>query len=203
MSGYHHSHKENVIAILTGTFVVAQGVFFLQQAHLLTGGTTGLALLLSQFVDLSFGQLYFLLNTPFYLMAWFRMSRAFAITSIISGGLVSVITDHMHYVLEISRLEPLYCAMIGGLLMGLGMLILFRHQTSLGGFNVLVLYLQEKFGWSAGKLQMGIDLCILIASYFLVSPMILALSVLGAVMLNLVLAMNHKPGRYSGSAIAG
>lgn len=202
MSGYHHSLKENIIAILTGTFIVSQGIFFLQQADLLTGGTTGLALLLSQFVDLSFGQLYFLLNTPFYLMAWFRMGKTFAVTSIISGGLVSMITDNLHHVLEISRLEPLYCAVIGGLLMGLGMLILFRHQTSLGGFNVLVLYLQEKFGLSAGKLQMGIDTCILTASFFLVTPTVLVLSVLGAVVLNLVLAMNHKPGRYSSQAVA-
>lgn len=201
MSGYQHSLKENIIAILTGTFIVSQGVFFLQQANLLTGGTAGLALLVSQLVDLSFGQLYFLLNTPFYLMAWFRMGKGFAITSVISGGLVSVITDNLHYVLEISRLEPLYCAVIGGLLMGLGMLILFRHQTSLGGFNVLVLYLQEKFGLSAGKLQMGIDVCILVASFFLASPMILILSVIGVIMLNLVLAMNHKPGRYSGNAV--
>ncbi|KLV05965.1 membrane protein [Photobacterium aquae] len=199
MSGIPHSHKENLIAILTGTFVVSQGVFFLQQANLLTGGTTGLALLLSQFVDLSFGQLYFMANTPFYLMAWFRMGRSFALTSILSGGLVSIITDNLHHVLEISRLEPLYCAVIGGILMGLGMLILFRHKTSLGGFNVLVLYLQEKFGWSAGKLQMGIDLTILTASFFLVSPMILLYSVIGAFMLNLVLAMNHKPGRYVGN----
>ena len=199
MSGIPHSHKENLIAILTGTFVVSQGVFFLQQANLLTGGTTGLALLLSQFVDLSFGQLYFMANTPFYLMAWFRMGRSFALTSILSGALVSIITDNLHHVLEISRLEPLYCAVIGGILMGLGMLILFRHKTSLGGFNVLVLYLQEKFGWSAGKLQMGIDLTILTASFFLVSPMILLYSVIGAFMLNLVLAMNHKPGRYVGN----
>ncbi|WP_299015843.1 YitT family protein [uncultured Photobacterium sp.] len=201
MSGYHHSLKENIIAILTGTFIVSQGVFFLQQADLLTGGTTGLALLLSQFVDLTFGQLYFLLNTPFYLMAWFRMGKRFAVTSIISGGMVSIITDNLYRVLEISRLEPLYCAVIGGLLMGLGMLILFRHQTSLGGFNVLVLFLQDKFGLSAGKLQMGIDISILIASFFLVSPETLGLSIIGAIMLNLVLAMNHKPGRYSGQAI--
>ncbi|PSW03971.1 hypothetical protein C9J01_28605 [Photobacterium rosenbergii] len=198
LSGYHHSLKENIIAILTGTFIVAQGVFFLQQADLLTGGTTGLALLVSQFVDLSFGQLYFMMNCPFYLMAWFRMGKSFAITSVISGGLVSIITDNLHHVLEISRLEPLYCALIGGLLMGLGMLILFRHKTSLGGFNVLVLFLQEKMGWSAGKLQMGIDITILVASFFLVSPMVLLFSVIGAFMLNLVLAMNHKPGRYSG-----
>ncbi|PSW02101.1 YitT family protein [Photobacterium lipolyticum] len=200
MSGNKHSLNENIIAILTGTFIVAQGVFFLQQADLLTGGTTGLALLLSQVVDVSFGKLYFLMNTPFYLMAWFRMGRQFAITSIISGGLVSIITDNLHHVLEISRLDPIYCAVIGGLLMGLGMLILFRHRTSLGGFNVLVLYCQEKFGIAAGKMQMCIDICILVCSFFFVTPVILILSVLGAIVLNLVLAMNHKPGRYNNLA---
>ncbi|MBV1840594.1 MULTISPECIES: YitT family protein [Photobacterium] len=199
MSGYTHSLKENIIAILTGTFIVSQGVFFLQQANLLTGGTTGLALLLSHFVDLTFGQLYFMMNMPFYLMAWFRMGKSFAISSVVAGGLVSVMTDNLYQVVEISRLDPLYCAVIGGLLMGLGMLILFRHKTSLGGFNVLVLYLQEKMGWSAGKLQMGIDFAILTASFFLVSPTVLMYSVIGAFMLNLVLAMNHKPGRYSGN----
>ncbi|QUJ68156.1 YitT family protein [Photobacterium sp. GJ3] len=192
-----HSRKENLIAILTGTFIVAQGVFFLQQAQLLTGGTTGLALLLTHFVDFSFGQLYFVMNIPFYIMAWFRMNRSFALTSICCGGLVSLITDNLHRVVEISHFDPVYCAVIGGLLMGLGMLILFRHNTSLGGFNVLVLFLQEKFGISAGKLQMGIDISILVGSFFLMTPTILMLSLLGAVMLNLVLAMNHKPGRYN------
>ncbi|MBP2699055.1 YitT family protein [Photobacterium lucens] len=197
MSSSKHPLHENLIAILTGTFIVAQGIFFLQQSQLLTGGTTGLALLLAHFVDISFGKLYFLMNCPFYLMAWFRMGRSFAITSILSGALVSLMVDNMHYVLTISWLNPVYCAVIGGLLMGLGMLILFRHHTSLGGFNVLVLFIQDKFGISAGKIQMSIDISILVASFFFVSPTILLLSILGAVMLNLVLAMNYKPGRYN------
>ncbi|MFA0675850.1 YitT family protein, partial [Vibrio sp. 10N.222.51.A6] len=53
-----HSRKEDWVAILTGTFLVALGVFFLQSANLLTGGTTGLALLLSQFLPVTFGILY-------------------------------------------------------------------------------------------------------------------------------------------------
>ncbi len=81
--------------------------------------------------------------------------------------------------------------------MGLGMLILFRHRSSLGGFNVLCLYIQDKFGVSVGKSQMAIDATILFASFFFVSPTTIVLSILGAFALNLVLAMNHKPHRYS------
>nr|WP_086939025.1 YitT family protein [Thaumasiovibrio occultus] len=202
MNTRKHSIIEDAIAILSATFIVAQGVFFLQQGGLLTGGTTGLALLASQFVGLSFGTLYFLFNCPFYLMAWFRMGKSFAITSLISGGLVSIMADHIPLFFSIESLQPLYCAIIGGLLMGVGMLMLFRHQTSLGGFNVLCLFCQEKFGISAGKMQMGIDCTILIASFFMLTPVMLMYSVIGAVMLNMVLTMNHKPGRYSSEKAA-
>ncbi|GAA5646421.1 hypothetical protein Vpro01_02181 [Vibrio proteolyticus] len=192
-----HSRKEDWIAILTGTFLVAQGVFFLQQAQLLTGGTTGLALLVSQFVPWTFGTLYFLANSPFYLLAWKRFGARFAINSAMSGALVSIFADHLYLVISLERINELYCAIAGGLLMGLGMLILFRHRSSLGGFNVLCLFIQDKFGVSVGKSQMVIDAMILIASCFFVTPETIGLSILGAIALNLVLAMNHKPTRYS------
>lgn len=192
-----HSRKEDWIAILTGTFLVAQGVFFLQSASLLTGGTTGLALLASQFVSLSFGTLYFVANCPFYLLAWKRFGSRFAFNSAISGALVSILADHLYLVISLDSVNEVYCAIAGGLLMGLGMLILFRHRSSLGGFNVLCLFIQDKFGISVGKSQLAIDFCILVASFFFVSPEVIALSILGAIALNLVLAMNHKPTRYT------
>lgn len=61
---------------------------------------------------------------------------------LLTGGTAGVGFEHLH---------PAATAVIGGLLMGTGMLILFRHKASLGGFNVLVLYLQEKYGWRAGR----------------------------------------------------
>lgn len=192
-----HSRKEDWIAILTATFLVAQGIFFLQSANLLTGGTTGLALLVSQFVPVSFGVLYFLANSPFYLLAWRRFGARFAFNSAVSGALVSIFADHLYLVIKLDTVNTIYCAVAGGVLMGLGMLILFRHRSSLGGFNVLCLFIQDKFGISVGKSQLAIDLSILFASFFFVSPQVIGLSVLGAIMLNLVLAMNHKPTRYT------
>ncbi|NOH84613.1 YitT family protein [Vibrio sp. 03-59-1] len=192
-----HSRKEDWMAILTGTFLVAQGVFFLQAANLLTGGTTGLALLLTQFIPLSFGILYFVANCPFYILAWRRFGHRFAINSAISGALVSVFADHLYLVISLDTMNIIYCAIAGGLLMGLGMLILFRHRSSLGGFNVLCLVIQDKFGISVGKTQLAIDCCILFTSCFFVAPEVIAVSVLGAVALNVVLAMNHKPTRYT------
>jgi uncharacterized membrane-anchored protein YitT (DUF2179 family) len=77
------------------------------------------------------------------------------------------------------------------------MLMLFRHHASLGGLNVLVLWLQERRGWRAGHVQMAVDVCILLAAWPWLSPQQLALSVMGAVALNLTLALNHRQGRYA------
>ncbi|TOK98129.1 YitT family protein, partial [Vibrio parahaemolyticus] len=145
----------------------------------------------------TFGVLYFLANCPFYLLAWKRFGRHFAINSAISGALVSIFADHLYLLISLESVNEIYCAVAGGLLMGLGMLILFRHRSSLGGFNVLCLFIQDKFGISVGKSQMAIDACILFASFFFVTPEVIGLSILGAFALNVVLAMNHKPHRYS------
>ena len=81
-------------------------------------------------------------------------------------------------------------------LMGVGLLMLFRHRASLGGFNILCVYLQERFGWRAGLVQLGLDALILLLSLALVEPRAWLLSLLGTVVLNLTLAVNHRPGRY-------
>lgn len=192
-----HSRKEDWIAIFTGTFIVSQGLFFLKAANLITGGTAGLALLLTHIFPWSFGVLYFFVNVPFYLLAWKRFGVKFSVNTAISCGLVSLFTDHLSHFIAIEHINEIYCALAGGLLIGLGMLILFRHRSSLGGFNVLCLFIQDKFGISVGKTQLVLDCAIVVTSLFYLTPLIIALSVCGAVVLNVVLAMNHKPSRYS------
>jgi uncharacterized membrane-anchored protein YitT (DUF2179 family) len=86
----------------------------------------------------------------------------------------------------------------GNLLAGTGLLILFRHGASLGGFNVFALLTQEKLGWRAGYVQMILDVAVVLSSFLVVAPDVVALSALGAVVLNIVLAFNHRPGRYMG-----
>jgi uncharacterized membrane-anchored protein YitT (DUF2179 family) len=82
-------------------------------------------------------------------------------------------------------------------MIGTGFIILFRHRASLGGLNAVVLWLQERFGWRAGKVQLLLDATILLASLPWVDVQRLMLSVLGAAAMNFALAVNHKPGRYT------
>jgi uncharacterized membrane-anchored protein YitT (DUF2179 family) len=191
-----HNLFDDAQALLTGPLVVAIGLVFLKQAGLLTGGTTGLAFLLHYFAGTNFGVTLFLINIPFYALAWWRMGKVFTFKTMLSVALLGFFTETLPQVLTLTWINPYFAGVAGGLLFGIGILILFRHRASLGGLNILVLYLQERYGWRAGKVQMGLDLCILAAGTLRLPLPLLAASVLGAILLNLVLTVNHRPERY-------
>jgi uncharacterized membrane-anchored protein YitT (DUF2179 family) len=194
-----HSLVEDVLAILTAAAFVSLGSGLLAHARLLTGGTFGVALLLTRFTPLTFGQLYTLLNLPFFWLGVRQMGWRFTLKTFAAIGLVSLGADALGRVIRFAELQPAYAAVMGGLLVGVGLLILFRHQASLGGLNILAIWLQERRVVRAGAFQMAVDSLIVVASFFVVTPLALALSVLGAVAMNLVLAVNHRPGRYLGA----
>ncbi|USD66920.1 YitT family protein [Vibrio sp. SCSIO 43136] len=191
-----HNLKENLLALVLGCALVSLGVTFFNQIGLLTGGTAGLAIFLSKVSSFSFGQIFFVLNLPFYWLSVTRMGWRFTVNTFVAVALVSVAVDHLHHVIQLSNIHPLYAALLGGGLIGTGMLVIFRHKMSLGGFNILALYLQERFGIRAGKVQMALDCSIVVLSLLIVDVWLIALSIAGAIMTNLILAMNHKPGRY-------
>ena len=191
-----HRAYEDIQALITGTLFVALGVLMFGHTGLLTGGTAGVAFLLHYATGWNFGVVFFIINLPFYGLAYQRMGRAFTLKTFAAVALLATLTNLLPTLLHFDRLNPVLTAVLGGLLMGTGMLILFRHRASLGGFNVLVLYLQERFGWRAGKIQMALDCTIVLCSFAVVDWTHSALSVLGAVVLNQTLATNHRAGRY-------
>ncbi|OYU41946.1 MAG: hypothetical protein CFE44_26855, partial [Burkholderiales bacterium PBB4] len=111
--------------------------------------------------------------------------------------LLSAMTEWSPRLFAIDRLHPAYAAVLGGLLLGSVCLFLARHRASLGGATIVSLYLQQSRGWRAGKVQMGIDCTIVLLALTVIEPSRVAYSVLAAVVMNLFIAVNHKPGRYA------
>ncbi|CAK7258825.1 MULTISPECIES: YitT family protein [unclassified Shinella] len=193
-----HSAYEDAIAIIVGTMFMALGVVIYTKAVLLAGSTAGLALLLQYASGIGFWWLFFAINLPFYVLAVRKLGWAFTLRTFAAVTLVSIFTRLTSELVSFSHLDPLYAAVMGGALSGTGLLILFRHRTGLGGINVLAIYLQDRFGIRAGYFQLAVDLAILAAAVFVIPLDRLALSVLGAVVVNMTLAINHRPGRYLG-----
>lgn len=194
-----HSVLEDFLGIITGTFTVSLGLFLLKASGAVTGGTAGLALLLSYLGSLPFSVLFFAVNIPFFALAVWKKGWDFTLRTIAAVALVSGLSYLHPVALGELTLDPLYAALGGNLLAGVGLLILFRHNASLGGFNILALILQERLGWRAGYVQMALDTTVILAAFAVVAPAGVLLSALGAVLLNLVLALNHRPGRYLGT----
>ena len=193
-----HSALEDVQALVTGVLFVALGVAMFKHAGLLTGGTAGIAFLVHYATGWRFGLVFFLVNLPFVWLALRQMGLRFTLKTFAAVGLLSLVTEALPAWLGFDRLAAAYAAVMGGLAIGAGLLMLFRHQASLGGINVLALWLQARRGWRAGGVQFAVDVAILLAAFVLLTPLQAALSLLGAIALNLVVAVNHRPGRYLG-----
>lgn len=191
-----HSRAEDAMALLVGTLLIAFGLLLVRAGGVMTGGTAGIALYLHYAFDYAFGTTFFLINLPFYYLAYKRMGWVFTLKTFVAIGLVSLFSDHLQGLITLQHIQPLFAAVIGNIILGVGFLVLFRHRASLGGLNILALFLQARFGWRAGLLQMGADIMILLLSLTIVPLPILAISVVGAVLINLIIALNHRSGRY-------
>jgi len=193
-----HTLFDDLQGILTGTLVLSIGLAYLKSAELLTGGTAGVAFLVHYTTGWNFGLSLFIINIPFYILGVIRRGWLFTFKTLVSVSLVGLFTELTPAVLLIEFIDPVFAAIGGGLLIGTGMLIVFRHNASLGGFNILALVLQDRYGISAGKTLMLCDSLVVAAGLFLMPIWLLIISILGAVLISFVISVNHKPGRYNG-----
>lgn len=195
-SSERHSVLDDAQGLAAGSMLASLGVLLLSTGGLLTGGTAGIAFLLHYATGVAFGVIFFLINLPFYYLALKRFGLTFTLKTFTAVTLTSLLTEALPRYIDLADIDPLIAALFGGLLVGTGMLALFRHQASLGGFGILALFLQDRFGWRAGLVQLGFDAVVLAFSFFVASPLIIACSVAGAVVLNITLAFNHRRDRY-------
>ncbi len=193
-----HSLFDDAQGFLIGTVLSALGLALISAGGLMTSGTAGIAFLLHYLTGWGVGLMFFLINLPFFALAFWRMSPVFAAKSLVSVALLGLMVDWQPRVIHFIDVEPFYAAIAGGLLLGMGVLAFVRHGSSLGGINILAVYLQKRHGWRAGRLQMAVDVLIVIAACLLLEPGQVLYSMLGAALLGAVLAINHKPGRYRG-----
>jgi uncharacterized membrane-anchored protein YitT (DUF2179 family) len=122
----------------------------------------------------------------------------FTVRTFIAVGLLSLYTEWLPTLVTLESLNRLFAAVMGGFLVGVGLLILIRHKASLGGTSIVAVYLQQRRGWRAGYVQGTTDVLILGVGIFVRDPLSVGLAIVGALALNLVIAVNHRTGRYMG-----
>ncbi len=187
------THTHRWLSILEGCLLVALGIHLLNASNLLISGTAGMGLLLQQVSGLSFPQLFFLLNIPFYLLSLRCMGREFTLRTFASVSILTVLSELMRHWFDFSISEPLLAAVLGGMLIGFGLIILFRHQASLGGLNILSIYLERRFGIHASKTTLVADIMIVILAFWLFEPLQVLCSLVAFLFMGSVVGRYHRP----------
>lgn len=191
-----HSLLDDVQGMSLGIFLAAVGLNILTTVGLITGQTAGIAVIISYLSGYSFGVVFFAVNLPFYVLAWKRLGVTFTIKSLISVTLLSVLSEIIPLGMVFSYIDPLLGALTFGALLGVALLVLFRHNGSLGGLGVVALLIQDTTGFRAGYVQLIFDALIFGLAFFLFDPLLVFYSLVGAVVLNLIIAINHRRDRY-------
>lgn len=193
-----HSHAEDVQGMVLATLVASLGLAIFAKGGLMIGGMAGLAFLIHYTAGWNFGLVFVLVNLPFYWVAVRRMGWEFTLKTFAAVTACGLLTDLLPRWADFAHIAPLYSALVGGALAGLGILFFIRHRASLGGIGILAVYLQRTRGWSAGKVQMSFDAMLMLVAFSVLTPTQVMYSAIGAVVLSLVLMFNHRPGRYMG-----
>jgi uncharacterized membrane-anchored protein YitT (DUF2179 family) len=191
-----HSLLDNLQGQASGVLMTSFAVVILKSAGLVTGQTAGLSLLLSYATGYSFGVVFFVVNIPFYAFALQRMGWRFTVRSLVSATLISVLADFAPNVVTFAEVNIWAAALLGGCTAAMGLIALFRHGASAGGLGILALYVQDKTGFRAGWLQLIVDAMIFIASAFFLDSWAVAASFLGAAVVNVLIAFNHRKDWY-------
>ncbi len=133
--------------------------------HIGFGGVTGLAQIANRFVEaLPIGGVVIVLNIPLFLLGWRLLGGRVLVSSLYAMACSSLMIDVLNGLFTFEPMEPMLAAVIGGVLLGVGLGLVFLQSATTGGTDLLARLLKLKFGWlPMGKLLLCIDLVVIVA----------------------------------------
>jgi uncharacterized membrane-anchored protein YitT (DUF2179 family) len=191
-----HSLLEDAQGIAFGIVMAALGIHILTHMGFATGQTTGLAILLAYTSQLPFPLVYFAVNLPFLLLGWWGLGWRFAVKTLITIAALSLLITLLPQWMELGTIHPAFAAILFGILFGIAALAVVRHGGSFGGFSIVAILMQNRWGIQAGYVQLAFDIIIFALAALILDPAMLAYSFLGAATFSLFLAINHRRDRY-------
>ena len=198
MKSQRHSIFDDLFGLLSGSILFSVGLSILHSSGVITGGAAGLALLISNNTGAQVGTIYLLIGIPFFFLALWKKGWRFTLRSTLNVAFVSYLTNQMPKIFVLQVQNKFVATIIANVLLGVGMIVIFRHFSSLGGFNVIALLAQERLNIKAGYVQLGLDAVVLLIGLTSYSPQIVLISLVGDAILNMCLAINHRSDRYVG-----
>ncbi len=164
--------KEIFWAILRKMFFLTLGPFiaafalevFLVPNNIIDGGIVGISIILSYLTKLNLGLLIFVINIPFFLLAFSKIGKKFVIQTFYAIGMLSLFLNMFSMYNHPVSNDLLLSTVFGGIVLGTGVGLVLKNEGSLDGTEIMSLVLSKKFGFSVGEWIMTFNIFIYGAS---------------------------------------
>ncbi|SFI08720.1 YitT family protein [Selenomonas caprae] len=141
---------------------------FLVPSHLLTGGATGIAIIVYYLAQLPIGLQTFAYNLPLLAAAWKTLGRGYTFDVIIGTAIFSFCLDFTRFLNAYAPVNDIMLAAIfGGVFNGIGYGLVFRMNGSTGGFDIIGAIVKKYYSLNMGGVIFGFNCVIMLVAGFL------------------------------------
>lgn len=137
---------KNIIWYFIGCLIFSLAVtLFVSPNEISPGGLTGISTALNYLFGLPTGITLFLLNVPILIIGFLKFGGYFIIKTAIATSILSFTLTITDSILSGFEIDKILAAVFGGILMGLGLSIVFRHGATTGGIDIIAKLINMKF----------------------------------------------------------
>ena len=157
------------LGITVGCLIASCSInLFLVPSHLLTGGATGIAIIVYYLAQLPIGLQPFLYNIPLLMAAWKTLGHGYTVDVIIGTGIFSLCLDLTRFLNAYAPVNDIMLAAIfGGVFNGIGYGIVFRMNGSTGGFDIVGAIAKKYYSLNMGGVIFAFNCMIMCVAAFL------------------------------------
>lgn len=174
---FSKGNMKDFMFIVLGILSYAVGyTAFILPEKVVMGGVSGLSALIYYATNIPAGISIFVLNITLLIIAFSALTKQFVVRTIIGVIILSLFIGILQpffqaYPLITAGEDKFMHVLIGGMLGGAGLGIVFSHNGSTGGTDILTVLLNKHFNLSFGRAMQFIDCTIICSSYLLFHSM--------------------------------
>lgn len=161
---------KDYVTITIGLCLYALGFQgFIVPVEIVTGGLTGVSLLIQFATAIPYENAYFVINCLLLLVATKILGAKFLVKTIYGVVVLTLLLKLCKAFINgpIIVEEPLMSGVIGGMMCGAGIGLVFGASGSTGGTDIIVAIIAKYRNIAFGRGMLFVDLCIISSSYFL------------------------------------
>ena len=179
------------LVITFATIIVASAVFFFMiPSQVSVGSISGLAIILANIIPLKISLITFILNTFLLIVGFLFIGKDFGLKTVYTSILLPFVLGILELLfpnnLSITN-DPFLDVISYIFLVSVGLAMLFNHNASSGGLDIVAKLLNKYLHMELGKAMSLAGMCVALSSAFFYDKKIVVLSILGTYLNGIVL----------------